>query len=82
MAPLPEHIREAIDRGPQAPPLCLELDDVGAREEAGHQDLEDGYSLFGDGSMHVAAVTHMPRVSPEMVDWWFWHATETQRYKL
>ncbi|NEB92895.1 hypothetical protein G3I21_14540 [Streptomyces bauhiniae] len=55
---------------------------MGALEEAGHQDLEDGYSLFGDGSMHVAAVTHMPRVSPEMVDWWFWHATETQRYKL
>ncbi|MFD8546078.1 DAPG hydrolase family protein [Streptomyces sp. NPDC059649] len=83
MAPLPEHIKEAIGLGPQAPPLCLRLDDVGTLDEAGYQELENGYSLFDDGSMHVATLTYMPGVSPEMVDWWFWwHATETQRYKL
>ncbi|MFD4584357.1 DAPG hydrolase family protein [Streptomyces sp. NPDC058434] len=83
MAPLSEHVRQAIDLGPQPPPLCLGLDDAGTLNEGGYQDLEDGYSLFGDGSMHIATSTRMPGVSPDMVDWWFWwHATETQRYKL
>ncbi|MGW2703213.1 DAPG hydrolase family protein [Streptomyces sp. NPDC001340] len=83
MAPLPEHIKEAIDLGPQAPPLCLDLDNAGTLSEAGYQELENGYSLFDDGSMHIATLTHLPRVSPDMVDWWFWwHATETERYKL
>ncbi|BDM70211.1 hypothetical protein HEK616_36980 [Streptomyces nigrescens] len=83
MAPLPEHIKEALSLGPQAPPLCLGLDDARALDEAAYQELENGYSLFDDGSMHVATLTYMPGVSPEMVDWWFWwHATETQRYKL
>ncbi|MFD4729284.1 DAPG hydrolase family protein [Streptomyces sp. NPDC058423] len=72
-----------MDLGPQPPPLCLGLDDAGTLNEGGYQDLEDGYSLFGDGSMHIATSTRMPGVSPDMVDWWFWwHATETQRYKL
>jgi hypothetical protein len=74
MAPLPEHIREAIDLGPQAPALCVGLGNAGALSEAGYQELENGYALFEDGSMHVAALTRMPGVSPAMWDWWFWVA--------
>ncbi|MGW2374750.1 DAPG hydrolase family protein [Kitasatospora sp. NPDC001683] len=83
MAPLPGHVRDAITLGPQAPPLCLSLDDAGRLSDAGYQEFENGYSLLDDGSMYVAALTRMPGASPAMVDWWFgWHATETQRYKL
>ncbi|MEW1750628.1 DAPG hydrolase family protein [Streptomyces angustmyceticus] len=83
MAPLPQHVREALALGPQAPPLCLEFDAAGTLGDAGHHDLENGYGLFDDGSMHTATLTRMPGVSPAMLDWWFWwHATETQRYKL
>ncbi|WP_063754379.1 DAPG hydrolase family protein [Streptomyces sp. NRRL S-1813] len=83
MAPLPEHVREALALGPQAPPRCLEFDAAGTLSDAGYHDLENGYSLFEDGAMHIATLTRMPGVSPAMLDWWFWwHATETQRYKL
>ncbi|MFC5801667.1 DAPG hydrolase family protein [Streptomyces formicae] len=83
MAPLPEHVMEAIGIGPQAPPLCLNLDDAGTLSETGYREFENGYSLFDDGSMHIATLTRMPSVSPDMVDWWFWwHAMETERYKL
>lgn len=83
MAPLPQHVREALALGPQAPPLCLEFDAAESLTDAGHHDLENGYSLFDDGAMHTATLTQMPGVSPAMLDWWFWwHATETQRYKL
>lgn len=83
MAPLPDHIREAIDLGPQASALCLSFDNAGTLTDPGYQDLESGYALFEDGSMHIATLTRMPGVSPVMWDWWFWwHATETQRYKL
>ncbi|MFI0902486.1 DAPG hydrolase family protein [Streptomyces sioyaensis] len=83
MAPLPEHVREALALGPQAPPLCLDFNAAATLSDAGYHDLENGYSLFDDGSMHIATLTRMPGVSPAMLDWWFWwHTTETQRYKL
>jgi hypothetical protein len=83
MASLPDHVTQAIDLGPQAPPLCLSLDNAATLSDGGYQELENGYSLSDDGSMHIATLTRMPRVVPAMLDWWFWwHATETQRYKL
>src|SRR5262249_47749658 len=35
------------------------------------------------GGMHLAILTEMPGVVPEMIDWWFgWHSEEPERYKL
>ena len=83
MAPLPGHIREAIDLGPQATPLSLGLEDAATLTDAGYHDLESGYATFDDGSIHIATLTSMPRVTPAMWDWWFWwHGTSTERYKL
>ena len=83
MAPLPDAVREAIGLGPQAVPLGLRLDEAAALAGPGYHELENGYSLHDDGSMHVAVLTPMPGVAPAMWDWWFWwHATETERYKL
>jgi hypothetical protein len=83
MAPLPEHVKEALVYGAVSAPLLPTLADAPRLLEAGYQELENGYGIQDDGSMLVAVRTDMPGVSPAMVDWWFgWHSDETQRYKL
>ncbi len=83
MAPLPVHVRDALLHGPVAGGLLPALAEAPRLLEAGDQELEDGYGLAADGSMHVAVRTAMPGVSPAMVDWWFgWHGSEARRYKL
>src|SRR5690242_8142533 len=54
MAPMPEHIKEAIGLGPQPPPLCLSPDDAATLSDTGYGEFENGYSLFSDGSAHIA----------------------------
>jgi hypothetical protein len=83
MDPLRPHIAEALDLGPQAPPLCLSLDNAATLSDDGYHVLENGYTVFDDGAIHIATLTQLPRATPEMVDWWiWWHATDTPRYKL
>src|SRR5207249_695071 len=83
MAPLPENAREALLCGPVAAERLPDLGEWKRLLEPGYQDLEDGFGLQGDGSLHVAIRTPMPGVSAAMVDWWFgWHSEEPQRYKL
>lgn len=83
MAPLPEHAREALLRGPVAAPLLLRLSDAPRLLDPGDLEVENGTGRLDDGALHVAIRTDMPGVSPEMIDWWFgWHGSEAQRYKL
>lgn len=45
--------------------------------------VETGYGKTAAGEIWVACLTRMPRVQPEMWDWWFgWHSKESARYKL
>lgn len=83
MAPLPEHILEALSVGPQSAPLLPALDQVATLVEPGYQALENGYGLSEHGAAVVAALTIMPNVTPAMWDWWFgWHGSDSRRYKL
>jgi len=83
MAELAPHVREALLRGPAAPPLALALADAGTMLDGERHALENGFVLGDDGSMFVAVNTEMPDVSPEMVDFWFgWHGSDARRYKL
>lgn len=84
MAPLPEHVREALAQGPVAAPLVPPLDQAArALEQPDGETLQNGYCLIPGGGVHLTLVTAMPGVSPAMVDWWFgWHSEEPQRYKL
>ena len=83
MAPLPEHVKEALLTGGQAYELFPLVDHADELLEPGYWPLETGFGLGPDGSVQVFVLTQMPKVTPAMWDWWFaWHGSEAQRYKL
>lgn len=52
-------------------------------ERPDYAPIETGYGKTSAGEIWVACLTRMPRVEPEMWDWWFgWHSKESARYKL
>ncbi len=78
--PIPTLVEKAIKKSTKN---GLMLDNVRDLHNKGYLDLENGYRLNDDGSLHVAVLTPMPNVNPEMWDWWFgWHSCEDNRYKL
>lgn len=83
MAPLPAHVVEALEHGPQAEPVLLGFDDVATLSEPGPHQTENGYGVLRDGGIQVSVRTDMPGVTPRMWAWWFgWHGSDARRYKL
>ncbi len=83
MAPLPRHVVEALEHGPQAEPALLAFDDAATLLDDGYQQTENGYGVLRDGGVQVSVRTDMPGVTPEMWTWWFgWHGNDDRRYKL
>jgi len=83
MAPLPEHVREAIAVGLQSVDLLPPVASARALQTPGYWPVENGVTISPDGAFRVFVRTDMPGVTPEMWDWWFaWHGSEAQRYKL
>ena len=83
MAPLPIHVVEALEHGPQAEPALLAYDDVATLADEGYQQTENGYGVLSDGGYQVSVRTDMPGVTPVMWSWWFgWHGNDSRRYKL
>ena len=83
MAPLPKHVVDALDHGPQAEPTLPPYDDLPALLDAGYQQTEHGYGVLRDGGLQVSVRTDMPGVNPQMFQWWFgWHGSDSRRYKL
>ncbi len=83
MAPLSEHVKEALLTGGQAMDLFPLVDRAAELQAPGYWPVETGYGLGPDGSVQVFVLTPMPGVSPAMWDWWFaWHGSQAQRYKL
>ena len=83
MAPLPEHVREALLAGGVAPALLPAVERAAELQRDGYQPVETGFARAPDGSARIAVLTTMPGVAPRMWDWWFgWHGSEAQRYKL
>jgi len=83
MAPLPQHVVEALQHGPQGGMALLAFDDAASVADDEYQQTENGYGVLGDGSYHVSVRTDMPGVTPAMWTWWFgWHGCDTRRYKL
>lgn len=83
MGPLPEPVQRALLLGVEAPELGFPVAEANQLLEPGYLDLENGFTRLANGQVFVAALTKMPRVTSEMIDWWFgWHYMESERYKL
>jgi hypothetical protein len=76
-------VAEAIERGPIDPTDALPLDRVDRLLDPAALDAETGWCTLPDAVGYVAVRTPMPRVSAEMVDWWFdWHPRDPLRYRV
>jgi hypothetical protein len=83
MAPLPTHVVEALQHGPQGGMALSAFADAARVADEGYQQTENGYGILEDGSYQVSLRTDMPGVTPAMWSWWFgWHGCDTRRYKL
>jgi hypothetical protein len=83
MAPLPQHVVEALQHGPQGGMALLAYGGAATVADDGYQQTENGYGVLEDGSYQVSVRTDMPGVTPAMWSWWFgWHGSDTRRYKL
>ncbi|HVP84047.1 MAG TPA: hypothetical protein VMS78_04935 [Rhizomicrobium sp.] len=83
MAPLPEHVREALLAGGIAHELMPAIDRAKDLQTPGYWPVETGYTFAPDRSVRIFVLTKMPNVTPAMWDWWFaWHGSHAQRYKL
>ncbi|MCU0239526.1 MAG: hypothetical protein MUC29_08795 [Pyrinomonadaceae bacterium] len=81
---MPKIQPQAVEGLEKSPFFSLpKFEDAKNLADKGYAEIETGYSLEKDGSIHVAILTKMPNVSPEMWDWWFgWHGSKDNRYKL
>ena len=83
MLPLQPQVRDAAVHGDEAPELGFTMDQADQLMRPGYLPLENGTTKLANGQTFVAVLTHMPRVTGEMFEWWMgWHYMEPQRYKL
>ncbi len=83
MAPLPQHVVEALEHGPQGGMALLSYENAASVADEGYQQTENGYGVLEDGGYQVSVRTDMPGVTPAMWVWWMgWHGCDTRRYKL
>ncbi|EED31737.1 hypothetical protein NOR53_3129 [gamma proteobacterium NOR5-3] len=83
MEALQEQVAQALLVGAQAHELLPPASQAARIQQPGYWPLETGFTRAPDLSIRVFCLTDMPRVSPQMWDWWFgWHGCEAQRYKL
>ena len=54
MAPLPRHVVESLQHGPQGGMALLAFDDAASVADDGYQQTENGYGILDDGSFHVS----------------------------
>jgi hypothetical protein len=73
----------AIEQGPLDPNEALALAELDRLLDPAKLPGETGWCTLPNGVGYVAVETAMPRVSAEMVDWWFdWHPRESIRYRI
>jgi hypothetical protein len=83
MGPMQRQVQRALLHGAEAAELGFPVTDADQLLEPGYLPLENGFTRLENGQVFVAALTKMPGVTSEMIDWWFgWHYMESQRYKL
>lgn len=80
--PAPETLAR-IDAGPLHEADALRPSEVDRLLDPTPLPVETGWRTCEDGIAYVAVRTPMPKVSAEMVDWWFdWYPRDPLRYKV
>ena len=78
-----EHVMMLHKGEEMAADLVLPRTDINKLFDKGYLAGENGFRQLEDGSTYVAVLTKMPKVSIDMIDWWFWwHAAEGVRYQI
>lgn len=83
-SPMPKEHVEILERGEElTADLVLQRTEINKLFNEGYLESESGFRRNEDGSVYVTVLTQMPKVSTEMLDWWFWwHAKEGVRYQI
>jgi hypothetical protein len=82
LAPMPVEAQRVFEQGVrrEAFPGPEQALDVLVHQRSAYPD---GVRRASDGKALVLCTTHLPEVTPAMIDWWFgWHLPETARYQL
>jgi len=82
--PMPKVHLAILEKGTQiSADAVLQRTNINQLFNEGYLPTENGFHRRDDGATYVAVLTKMPKVSLEMIDWWFWwHAAEGIRYQL
>ena len=73
----------AVSNGPMDPADALPLNQIDRQVDPTPLKVESGWCVMPDATIKIQALTPMPKVTAEMVDWWFdWHPHEAIRYKV
>jgi len=83
-SPMPKEHLDILEKGENLEAdIVLPRSEINRLFDSGYLAGESGYRLNDDGSSYVSALTKMPGVTIEMIDWWFWwHAKEGVRYQI
>ncbi|WP_086975945.1 DAPG hydrolase family protein [Archaeoglobus fulgidus] len=84
LTPLPWEHRLILEKGEDIPlEGVLSFSEKDKMLDEGYLPYENGFHHFPDGRAYVACLTKMPKVSAEMIYWWFrWHSEEAIRYQI
>ncbi|KAK8176678.1 hypothetical protein BC567DRAFT_263861 [Phyllosticta citribraziliensis] len=82
--PISSEVQKGLSSSPWAKPLAFSPQEAGRLlMQPGYLQMENGWTVGGDGSLMIAVRTDIPSISGEMFDWWFgWHQVDSARYKL
>lgn len=74
---------EAVKNGPIDWKNAINIKEINELIKPGYREQETGYCLLPDGTGMVSALTKMPGVTVDMINWWFvWHPLHPLRYKI
>ena len=83
MAPMQDHVQQALMHGVEASELGFSMDKANLLLKPGYLPIENGFTRLDNGQIFVSILTKMPGVTGEMIDGWFgWPWMEPERYKL
>ena len=83
-APIPIDHLELLNSGVEiSSSVLLDRKAINQLFKQGYLHSENGFYRDPNGSTYVAVLTQMPKVSIDMINWWFWwHAAAGERYQI